>query len=56
MVVLASWIYGTIGSVFVNGPGDHGSISGWVISKTLEMVLDASLLNTKNYKIWIKSK
>ena len=42
--------------VFVNGPGDLGSIPGRVIPKTQKMVLDASLLNTQHYKIWIKGK
>ena len=32
--------------VFVNGPGDRGSIPGQVIPKTQKMVLDAALLNT----------
>ena len=32
--------------VFVNGPGDLGSIPGRVIPKTQKMVLDAILLNT----------
>ena len=35
---------------FANGPGDQGSIPSWAIPKTQEMVLDASLLNTQNYK------
>ena len=30
--------------VFANGPGDLGSIPGWVIPKTQKMVLDAFLL------------
>ena len=42
--------------VFANGPGDLGSIPGRVIPKTLKMVLDASLLNTQHYKVWIKGK
>ena len=42
--------------VFANGPGDLGSISGRVISKTQKMVLDASLLNTQHYKVRIKGK
>ena len=42
--------------VFANGPGDLGSIPGRVIPKTQKMVLDASLLNTQHYKVWIKSK
>ena len=39
-----------------NGPGDLGSILGWVIPKTLKMVLDPALLNTQHYKVQIKSK
>ena len=42
--------------MFVNGPRDHGSISGRVIPKTQKMVLDAALLNTQHYKIRIKGK
>ena len=42
--------------VFANGPGDLGSIPGWVIPKTLKMVLYASLLNTQHYKVRIKGK
>ena len=42
--------------VFANGPGDLGSIPGWVIPKTQKMVLDASLLNTQYYKVRIKGK
>ena len=42
--------------VFANGPGDLGSIPGWVIPKTQKMVLDASLLNTQHYKVRIKGK
>ena len=41
--------------VFSSGPGDWGSILGWVIPKTLKIVLDASLLNT-HYNVWIKGK
>ena len=33
-------------SVFVNGPGDQGSIPGRVILKTKKMLLDATLLNS----------
>ena len=36
-----------MGRVFANGPGDLGSISGYVIPKTLKMVLDTSLLYTQ---------
>ena len=42
--------------VFANGPGDQSSIPGRVIPKTQKMVLDATLLNTQHYKIWIKGK
>ena len=42
--------------VFANGPGDWGSIPDWVIPKAQKMVLDTSLLNTMNYKVWIKGK
>ena len=44
--------------VFANGPGDHGSIQGRVITKTQKkkMVLDATLLNTQHYKVQIKGK
>ena len=49
-------LIGLVGRVFNNGPGDLGSIPGRVISKTLKMVLDTSLLNTQQYKIRIKGK
>ena len=39
--------------VFANGPGDLDSIPGRILSKK-KMVLDASLLNTQHYKVWIK--
>ena len=39
-----------------NGPGDLGSILGHVILKTFKMVLDTSLLNTKQHKVRIKGK
>ena len=42
--------------MFVNGPGDLGSIPGHVIPKTLKMVLDTSLLNTQQYKVRIGGK
>ena len=42
--------------VFANGPGDRGSILGWVIPKTQKMVPEASLLNTHHYKVSIKGK
>ena len=36
--------------------GRPGFNPGWVIPKTLKMVLDASLLNTQHYKVRIKGK
>ena len=43
-----------VGRVFADGPGDLDSIPGRVIPKTLKMVLDNSLLNTQQYKVYIK--
>ena len=40
----------------INGLGDMGSIQGSVIPKTLKMILDITLLNTQQYKVWIKRK
>ena len=42
--------------MFAIGPGEQGSISGRVISKTQKMVLDAALLSTQHYKVRIKGK
>ena len=50
------WLIGLMGRVFTNGPEDLGSIPGCVMPKTLKMVLDASLLNTQQYKVRIKDK
>ena len=50
------YIYRPIGIVFANGPRDWGSIPGRVIPKTQKMVVDASLLNTRHYKVRIKAK
>ena len=44
------------GRVFVNDPGDLGSIPGGFILNTLKMVLDTSLLNTQQYKGRIEGK
>ena len=41
---------------FANGPEDRGSTPGEVIPKTQKTVLEASLLNTQHYKVWIKGK
>ena len=49
-------LIGLVGRVFANGLGDQGSIPGRVIPKTLKMVLDTSLLNTQQYKVYIKGK
>ena len=45
-----------VGRVFVNGPGNLGSILGRIIPKTLKIVLDTSLLNTQQHKVCIKGK
>ena len=49
-------LIGLVDRVFANDPGDLGSIPGRVIPKTLKMVLDTSLLNTRQYKVHIKGK
>ena len=49
-------LFGPMSRVFTNGPRDWGSIPGWVIPKTQKMVLDAILLNTQHYNVWIKGK
>ena len=40
-----NWLFGLVGRVFANGPGDLGSIPGRIIQKIFKMVLDTSLLN-----------
>ena len=47
-------LIGRVRRVFVNGPGDLGSIPGCVIPKTLKMVRDTYLLNTQQYRVRIK--
>ena len=42
--------------VFAKGLGNQGSIPGRVIPKTQKMLLDAALLSTQHYKVWIKGK
>ena len=48
--------------MFASGPADLGSIPGRVIPKTQKKkkekkkVLDAALLKTQHYKVWIKGK
>ena len=49
-------LFGLVGRVFANGPGDLVSIPGRIIPKTLKMVLDTFLLNTQPYKVRIKGK
>ena len=49
-------LLGIVSIVFVNGPGDWGSIPGRVIQKTQKTVLDTPLLNTQHYKVQIKDK
>ena len=49
-------LIGLVGRVFANDPGDLGSIPGRAIPKTFKMVLDTSLLNTQQYKVYIKGK
>ena len=49
-------VFGLVGSVFANGPGDLGSIPVRVIPKTLKMVLDIPLLNTQHCNVRIKGK
>ena len=53
---LYNWLIGLVGRVFVNCPGDQGSVPDRVIPKTSEMILDTSLLNTHQYKVFIKDK
>ena len=49
-------MYILVGRVFANCLEDPGSIPGRVIQKTLKMIPDTSLLNTKQYKVSIKGK
>ena len=49
-------LIGLVGRVFVNGPGELGSIPDRVIPKTLKMVLDTYLLNSQQYEVRIKGK
>ena len=42
--------------MFANGLGELGSVPGRVILKTLKMVFDTTLLNTRQYKVRIKGK
>ena len=49
-------LIGPVGRVFDKSLEDLGSIPGRVIPKTLKMILDTSLPNTRQYKIRIKGK
>ena len=49
-------LIGLMVRVFTKGPGDRGSILGQLIPKSQKMVLDAALLDTQHYKVWIKGK
>ena len=49
-------LIGLVAREFNNGQVDQGSIPTRVIPKTQKMVLDATLLNTQNYKVCIKGK
>ena len=53
---MLNWLIGQVGRMFVNDPGDLGSIPGRVIPKILKMVLDTCLLNIQQYKVRIKGK
>ena len=47
---------GQEGTAFDSGPGDLGSIPSRVMPKTFKMVLDTTLFNTQQYKVYIKGK
>ena len=49
-------LIGFVGRALANAPGELGLIPGRVISKTLKMGLDTSLLNTQQYEVRIKGK
>ena len=53
---MASYLSFTLFRVLTKGPKERGSIPGRVKPKTYKMVLDAYLLDTRYYKVWIKSK
>ena len=49
-------LIGPVGRVFANGSEDLSSIPCRIIPKTLKMVLDTDLLNTRQYKVGVKGK
>ena len=56
VIFIAYWTIDITIRVFSDGLQDQGSILGQVIPKTQKNVLDASLLNTQHYKVWIKGE
>ena len=54
--MLFNHVFGQVGRLFADGPGDLGSIPGHVIPKTLKVVLDTSLFNTQQYKVLSRVK
>ena len=48
--------HGQMSTVFINGPGEQGSIPGQIIPETQKMILDAALLSTQYYKVRINGK
>ena len=52
LILVLNWAIGLMSRVFANGPGDRGSIPGWL----KKMVLDTALLNTQHNKVRIKDK
>ena len=48
--------FGSNYHVFANSAGDRGSIPCRNMAKTQKIVLNASLLNTRHYHVWIKVK
>ena len=55
-MILFVFLIGRVGREFATGLEDLRSIPRRVIPKTLKMVLDASMLNTQQYKVRIKGK
>ena len=47
---LVKWFLVLVGRVFTNCPGDLGSIPGWIVPKTLKMVLDTSFLTLSDIR------
>ena len=54
--MLWTWLIGLVVSVFANRLGDGGSILGYVIPKTLKIVLDTPLLYTQQYSVHVNGK